>query len=263
MRQFRAGAQVDAPACPCASRRRCRPAWRRSRARRDEATSSCAPPARAAQAAARRARPRPPDRSSAAPARRSRARRAACRPRACRRGRCRAASSSWSVVCAWKANSGPVALLELERRRPTPRSRWPLIAADPAALREDHRDRLALDHRLQRNLARRRRLRRWWCGACRARCPRRIALAQLGEILLEPRALARGAVEQLGQALALLVERVALLARSPSPRAGASERSRMLRIASAWRSVSANSAIITGLGSSSVRMISITRSRLR
>ena len=37
----------------------------------------------------------------------------------------------------------------------------------------------------------------------------------------------------------------------------------MLRIASAWRSVSENSAIITGLGSSSVRMISITRSRLR
>ena len=40
-------------------------------------------------------------------------------------------------------------------------------------------------------------------------------------------------------------------------------RSRMLRIASACRSVSANSAIITALGSSSVRMISITRSRLR
>ncbi len=37
----------------------------------------------------------------------------------------------------------------------------------------------------------------------------------------------------------------------------------MLRIASAWRSVRPNSAIITGLGSSSVRMISITRSRLR
>ncbi len=37
----------------------------------------------------------------------------------------------------------------------------------------------------------------------------------------------------------------------------------MLRIASACRSVSSNSAIITGLGSSSVRMISITRSRLR
>ena len=40
-------------------------------------------------------------------------------------------------------------------------------------------------------------------------------------------------------------------------------RSRMLRIASAWRSVRPNSAIITGLGSSSVRMIWITRSRLR
>jgi hypothetical protein len=37
----------------------------------------------------------------------------------------------------------------------------------------------------------------------------------------------------------------------------------MLRIASAWRSVRLNSAIITGLGSSSVRMIWITRSRLR
>jgi hypothetical protein len=42
-----------------------------------------------------------------------------------------------------------------------------------------------------------------------------------------------------------------------------SERSRMLRMASAWRSVRPNSAIITGLGSSSVRMISMIRSRLR
>ena len=37
----------------------------------------------------------------------------------------------------------------------------------------------------------------------------------------------------------------------------------MLRIASAWRSLRPNSAIIIGLGSSSSRMIWITRSRLR
>ncbi len=40
-------------------------------------------------------------------------------------------------------------------------------------------------------------------------------------------------------------------------------RSRMLRIASAWRSVRPNSATSTGLGSSSARMIAITRSRFR
>ena len=41
------------------------------------------------------------------------------------------------------------------------------------------------------------------------------------------------------------------------------DRSRMFRIASACRSDSENSAIRTGLGSSSLRMIAITRSRLR
>jgi topoisomerase-4 subunit A len=86
-----------------------------------------------------------------------------------------------------------VAFLELpvllERQVPPRR-------ADPAALREDHRDRLLLDHRVHRELDRRRRL-----GDGRPPPAERgvlgIVLAQRRKVALEPRALLEGLGQQI------------------------------------------------------------------
>ena len=84
-----------------------------------------------------------------------------------------------------------------------------LHRTDPAALGDDHGQRLALDHGLQRHLD--------GCvslfqpGAPRAQ--RRIlgiVLAQLGNVLLQPRALPGGAFEQLHQPVTFLGQHVAL-----------------------------------------------------
>ncbi len=93
-----------------------------------------------------------------------------------------------------KGEEGAVALLELGRIRAR-QIGMPLHRANPAALRQDDGDRFALDHRFKRNFARRRGF-----GDQRAaraqRGFRAIAVADLGQIALHPRALARVAGEQ-------------------------------------------------------------------
>ena len=83
--------------------------------------------------------------------------------------------------------------------------------ADPPALREDHRDRLLLDHRVHAELDGRRRL-----GDRRAAAAERgvfgVVLADRGQVALEPCALARGRGEQLLELVLLLQQLVLLLA---------------------------------------------------
>lgn len=87
----------------------------------------------------------------------------------------------------------------------------PLHSANPAALRQDDGDRLALDHRLQRNVARRR-------GFLDRRSPRPqrrfrpVAVAHLLQVTLHPPLLLGRIGEQRLQLAALLVELVALAA---------------------------------------------------
>ena len=133
-----------------------------------------------------------------------------------------------------------------------------LHRADPAALRQDDGDRLLLDHRRPVDVARRAQLPR---SSVRRSSPNLSFSAARSR--LQPRPLLAPGFRSAWRGRRAPWPAHRAPCRSPSPPAGASCRRRMLRIASAWRSVSANSAIITGLGSSSVRMISITRSRLR
>src|SRR3546814_5003614 len=86
-----------------------------------------------------------------------------------------------------------------------------LHRANPAALRHDDGDRLALDHRLQRNVARRAGLLDQR-AAFAQRSFRAVAVANLREIALQARALAGLAAAQLLQVAALLLQRVLLAA---------------------------------------------------
>ena len=133
-----------------------------------------------------------------------------------------------------------------------------LHRADPAALRQDDGDRLLLDHRRPVDLARRR--------ASSMLRPALVAelFLQRCEVALQSRALARRALDQLREVVALLRQRIALLGRSPFPRAGATDRRRMLRIASACRSRQRRTRPSSPAWvRPPSRMISITRSRLR
>ena len=135
--------------------------------------------------------------------------------------------------------------------------------ADPALLRNHDRDRLALDQGfLDRGLVVRRRLGKAGAALAERRLRRRTCRAPRGSVrrssstapspsAADPRSIS------FPRAASLSSARISI---SSSRR---KLRSRMLRMASAWTSVSLNVFISTGFGSSSVRMILMTLSRLR
>ena len=181
----------------------------------------------------RRRRARSAGRSSAATARLGRGRPAAGRRRAYRTGR-------WCRRRAAGRSSRP-APRSAARRLPCISARPALMpcprdGADPALLRQQHGDRLALDQRRDRDLDRLRARRRSACGGARAACRRRIPPA-----FPRPpwRAPATAACRWRAALRARPIRRRAasssfLIAISSSRR---SARSRMFRIASACTSV--------------------------
>ena len=109
-----------------------------------------------------------------------------------------------------EGEGGAVPFLELQRIGGG-KVDMPLHRADPAALRQDDGDRLALDHRLQRDIACRRR----FLDTRPPRAQRRIravAIADLLQVALHPPLLLGGIGEQPFQLGPLLVELVALAA---------------------------------------------------
>ena len=164
------------------------------------------------------------------------------------------------MVSAWKASLERVAVLE---RQAAQVGDMALHRADPALLRDDDGDRLALDHRrldvldvVLRRLGEGR-------AAAAERRVRAERLAHLPDLVgdrlpllvlgLEQRLDARSAPWS-SSSCSLRISISSSLRRL---------RSRMLRIASACTSVSLKRFIITGFGSSSSRMMRITSSRLR
>ena len=232
------------------------PRGRRTRARRTTATSSCV---------SGRHHEQRDDLAlglevdeSAAPARRTRARRAACRRPACRPAHCRREQQQPVGGLGVEMDERPVALAPFEVGD-LARARH----ARCIARIQPRCDRMTVIGSF--SIIADQSISRAGAGlldpASAASSPN--LSFERGQVALQPGPLPRRALDQLGQLLALLGQR----RRAPCAISISSSlrklRSRMLRIASAWRSVSSNSAIITGLGSSSVRMISITRSRLR
>ena len=183
---------------------------------------------------------------------------------ACRSGRWwrRAAACRWSAACSAKRPRSPSLNLQLGGVGST----MALDGADPALLRADDGDRLALDRapRVGTISADGR------VGELGA------ALAERGlgaEALLAARSISPaigchclllGLAAAPSSSFCSSVERPCARAGSPSPPACASARRRMLRMASAWSVGELEASLISSaFGSSSSRMMRITSSRLR